>query len=172
MSDLFHEDVSDSFLDEVFQVISDTPHHTYQILTKRAERLPDYFSQRPVPNNVWLGVSVEDKKYGLPRIKYLTEIDARIRFLSVEPLLEDLGVFSLVGVHWVIVGGESGKNARPMKQLWVDNIKSQCDSENVAFFFKQWGGWGADGVKRHKKANGRLLQGRTWDSMPKNSTVI
>ena len=105
MSDLFHEAVSDKFLDRVFSIIETTPHHTYQILTKRAERLPEYFARRACPQNVWLGVSVEDKKYGVPRIDHLRKVDAHIRFLSVEPLLEDLGRINLSDIHWVIVGG-------------------------------------------------------------------
>lgn len=166
MSDLFHEAVSDEFLDKVFTVIRDTPHHTYQVLTKRAERLPDYFTSRKCPDNVWLGVSVEDKKYGVPRIDYLRQVNAKIRFLSVEPLLEDVGKMNLTGIHWVIVGGESGAKARPMKQEWVVNVQVQAEAAGVAFFFKQWSGWGADGVKRHKKANGRIFRGRTWDDYP------
>lgn len=166
MSDLFHEEVSDRFLDTVFEVIRSTPHHTYQILTKRAERLPDYFKNRECPDNVWLGVSVEDKKYGVPRIDHLRKVDAKIRFLSIEPLLEDVGKLDLAGIHWVIVGGESGSKARPMKPHWVENVRHQCAQMNVAFFFKQWGGWGADGVKRDKKANGRIFRGRTWDDYP------
>lgn len=116
--------------------------------------------------NTWLGVSVEDKKYGLPRIDELRHIDASIRFLSVEPLLEDLGIMDLTNIQWVIVGGESGPKARPMESAWVDNIHSQCEIGGSAFFFKQWGGWGADGKKRPKKENGRLFKGRTWDEMP------
>ena len=116
MSDLFHEEVTDKFLDDVFSVIEATPHHTYQILTKRAERLPEYFGKRACPQNVWLGVSVEDKKYGVPRIDHLRKVDAHIRFLSVEPLLEDLGRINLRDIHWVIVGGESGHKARPMRE--------------------------------------------------------
>jgi len=166
MSDLFHEDIPDSYLDDVFSVIEKTPQHTYQILTKRAERLPDYFSQRRCPANVWLGVSVEDRKFGVPRIDQLKRVNAAIRFLSIEPLLEDLGTIDLNGIHWVIVGGESGQKARPMKPEWVENIKTQADRIGVAFFFKQWGGWGADGVKRHKKANGREFGGKIWDQMP------
>lgn len=166
MSDLFHEDIPDHYLDEVFAVIEKTPHHTYQILTKRAERLPDYFNHRHCPTNVWLGVSVEDRKFGVPRINQLKQVNAAIRFLSIEPLLEDLGTIDLNGIHWVIVGGESGPKARPMKPEWVENIKIQADRIGVAFFFKQWGGWGADGVKRHKKANGREFGGKTWDQMP------
>lgn len=166
MSDLFHEDIPDKFLNEVFGVIRATPQHTYQILTKRAERLPHYFARRKCPDNVWLGVSVEDRAYGLPRIDQLRQVDARIRFLSVEPLLEDLGDIDLGNIHWVIVGGESGPKARPMRPEWVENIRHQCDDAGVAFFFKQWGGWGADGKKRSKKENGRLLHGKTWDEMP------
>lgn len=166
MSDLFHEDIPDKFLNEVFCVIRATPQHTYQILTKRAERLPHYFARRKCPDNVWLGVSVEDRAYGLPRIDQLRQVNARIRFLSVEPLLEDLGDIDLGSIHWVIVGGESGPKARPMRPEWVENIRHQCDDAGVAFFFKQWGGWGADGKKRSKKENGRLLHGKTWDEMP------
>lgn len=166
MSDLFHKDVPDLFLDRVFDIIRATPHHTYQILTKRARRLPRYFAGRDCPPNVWLGVSVEDRRHGVPRIDELRRVDARIRFLSVEPLLEDVGRLDLRGIHWVIVGGESGPKARPMRPEWVRNIKRQCNAANIAFFFKQWGAWGADGVKRHKKANGRLLLGRTWSAYP------
>lgn len=167
MSDLFHKDVPDAFLDRVFDVIRATPQHTYQILTKRARRLPRYFAARECPPNVWLGVSVEDRRHGLPRIDELRRVDARIRFLSVEPLLEDLGRVDLRGIHWVIVGGESGPKARPMYPEWVRSVKRQCDAADIAFFFKQWGGWGADGKRRSKKANGRLLRGRTWDAMPR-----
>ncbi|MGD7033479.1 DUF5131 family protein [Methylotuvimicrobium buryatense] len=166
MSDLFHEQIPYNYLDRVFAVIEQTPQHTYQILTKRAERMADYFAARPVPRNAWLGVSVEDKRYGLPRIEVLKRIDAAVRFLSCEPLLEDLGVMDIGGIHWVIVGGESGANARPMSEHWVLSIKNQCERAGVAFFFKQWGMWGDDGVKRNKKNNGRLLQGKTWDQYP------
>jgi protein gp37 len=166
MSDLFHADIPDAFLDKVFETIRATPQHTYQILTKRAERLPQYFAQRTCPENVWLGVSVEDRAYGVPRIDHLRQVPARVRFLSVEPLLEDVGTLDLAGIHWVIVGGESGPKARAMKPEWVDAIRAQCQAQGAAFFFKQWGGWGADGVKRSKHANGRLLHGRTWDALP------
>lgn len=171
MSDLFHEDVPDAFLDRVFDVIQRTPQHTYQILTKRSERLPAYFGNRPCPRNVWLGVSLEDKKYGVPRIDHLRQVNARIRFLSVEPLLEEVGTLELTKIQWVIVGGESGPQARPMKPAWVDAVRRQCEAQHVAFFFKQWGGWGADGVRRSKKKNGRLLDGRTWDSLPVQPSI-
>lgn len=171
MSDLFHEAVPDAFLDSVFSVIERTPQHTYQILTKRAERLPAYFATKSCPRNVWLGVSVEDCQHGVPRIDLLRKVPARIRFLSVEPLLENIGVLDLTGIHWVIVGGESGPRARPMKPAWAEAVRRQCKAQDVAFFFKQWGGWGADGVRRTKKANGRLLNGRTWDSYPGNVNV-
>lgn len=168
MSDLFHNDIPFEFLDQVFDVIRRTPQHTYQILTKRAARMRKYFvpGERIAPGNVWLGTSVENRKYGLPRIDELREIEANIRFLSVEPLLENLGRIDLTGIHWVIVGGESGPKARPMKPEWVAEIKDQCEEAGVAFFFKQWGGWGADGKKRHKKENGRVFAGKTWDQMP------
>jgi protein gp37 len=166
MSDLFHEDVEDAFIDQVFSVIDRTPQHTYQILTKRAERLPVYFKRRSCPRNVWLGVSVEDERYGVPRIDHLRQVDAHIRFLSVEPLLEDVGTLDLSGIHWVIVGGESGHKARPIKEEWLDSVQRQADAQGSAFFFTQWGGWGADGVKRNKKTNGRLFRGQTWDAYP------
>ncbi|WP_028884990.1 DUF5131 family protein [Teredinibacter turnerae] len=166
MSDLFHERVPLEYIDKIFDVISSTPHHTYQILTKRADRLADYFDGKKVPENAWLGVSVEDREYGIPRIDYLRSVDASIRFLSVEPLLEDLGEINLKDIHWVIVGGESGRYARPLRFKWVDNVRMQCKRSGTAFFFKQWGTWGSDGKKRNKKANGRTLRGRTWDEMP------
>lgn len=170
MSDLFHKDVADSFLDRVFEVIRATPQHTYQILTKRARRLPQYFAQRECPSNAWLGVSVENKRSGTPRIAELRRVKARVRFLSIEPLLEDVGELNLTSIHWVIVGGESGHQARPMQPQWVDNVKRQCDAARVAFFFKQWGKFGPDGVARSKGANGRMLRGRTWDAYPKAET--
>jgi len=166
MSDLFHEDVSFDFIDRVMDVVQDTPHHTYQILTKRGNRLQTYFASRQIPENAWLGVSVENRKYGLPRIECLRRVNAPIRFLSIEPLLEGLGNINLDGIHWVIVGGESGHKARPMKSEWIEEIQKQAVDSNVAFFFKQWGTWGADGIKRSKKANGRLFKGRTWDELP------
>lgn len=166
MSDLFHEKVPFDYIDRVFDVIRRTPQHTYQILTKRADRMAEYFAGKTPPKNAWLGVSVENKKYGLPRIDHLRTVKASIRFLSVEPLLESLGKINLRGIHWVIVGGESGPKARPMQKEWVDAIRAQCEAKDVAFFFKQWGGWGADGKKRAKKKNGRKLNGRTWDQMP------
>jgi protein gp37 len=166
MSDLFHEKVPDAFIDSVLDTIRRSPQHTYQILTKRADRLPGFFASRTVPNNVWLGVSVEDRKYGVPRIDHLRKIQARVRFLSVEPLLQELGELNLVGIHWVIVGGESGTKARPMRPEWVHSVKRQCEAAGVAFFFKQWGAWGADGRKRSKSANGRHFDGRTWSDYP------
>jgi len=168
MSDLFHEDIPFSFLDKVFDVIVRTPQHTYQILTKRAAAMREYFASgsRAVPRNVWLGVSVENREHGVPRIDQLRRIDAPIRFLSVEPLLEDVGELDLDGIHWVIVGGESGPKARPMNPKWVEAIHKSCEQQGATFFFKQWGGWGADGKKRPKKENGRLFAGKTWDAMP------
>lgn len=167
MSDLFHEEIPFSYLDEVFSTIEQTPQHTYQILTKRADRMKDYFENRTVPKNAWMGVTVEDRAYGLSRIDLLREISANTRFLSVEPLLEDLGEdLNFSDIDWVIVGGESGPRSRPMKTEWVDNIHNCCNIYGSAFFFKQWGGWGADGKRRSKKANGRHYKGQTWDEMP------
>jgi protein gp37 len=172
MSDIFHKAVPDSYIAQVFDFIQRCPQHTFQVLTKRADRLASFFKQRAVPANAWIGVSVEDKKYGVPRIQCLRQVNARIRFLSVEPLLEDVGALSLTDIHWVIVGGESGPKARPMRIEWVDSIRQQCEEQDVQFFFKQWGGWGADGKRRSKKANGRILDGRTWDDMPEPSSHI
>jgi protein gp37 len=166
MSDLFHEHVPFLFIDEVFDTIEKAHWHTFQILTKRADRLAEYFRGKNVPKNAWLGVSVEDRKYGLPRIDYLRTVNATVRFLSVEPLLEDIKDVDLTDIHWVIVGGESGPKARPMRPEWVESVQIQCEEQGAAFFFKQWGGWGADGKKRAKKYNGRLINGRTYDEMP------
>lgn len=166
MSDLFHPKVPFVFIDRVMRTIRETPRHTYQILTKRPKTMAQYFAARHIPGNVWLGVSVENKRHGVPRIDILRGIDARLRFLSVEPLLEDIGAVDLSGIGWVIVGGESGHGARPMRPQWVANIKRQCRAHNAKFFFKQWGAYDAAGVKRNKKANGREFQGRTWDEMP------
>ena len=166
MSDLFHHDVSDQYIKKVLSTISKANWHTFQLLTKRAERMEQFFKNNTIPNNLWVGVSVENKKYGLPRIEYLRQTAASTRFISMEPLLEDLGSIDLSGINWVIVGGESGTKARPMKPAWAINIKDQCRKQGLIFFFKQWGRWGADGIKRSKKANGRLLLGRIWDNKP------
>lgn len=166
MSDLFHEEMPEEFLDKIFNVIKETPHHIYQILTKRDKRMAEYFKNRSVPKNVWLGVTSENRKDGLPRIDNLRKIKATVKFLSLEPLLEDLGKINLKGIDWVIVGGESGHKARLMKEEWAISIKDQCTKANVPFFFKQWGTWGADEIKRNKKSNGRLLQGRLWENYP------
>lgn len=171
MSDLFHEKVPFEYIRRVFDVMARAPQHTFQVLTKRAEQMARFCRDIRVSPNVWLGVSVENKKYGVPRIDMLRNVGAKVRFLSVEPLLEDLGRIDLTDIHWVIVGGESGRKARPMKREWVDGIKRQCDDANVAFFFKQWGTWGADGQKRSKSANGRRYRGREWDKMPATVTL-
>lgn len=165
MSDLFHEKVPFEYLDQIFKVILETPRHQYQILTKRENILKEYFRDRSVPPNVWLGVTVENK-LSKNRIDVLRDINATIRFLSLEPLLEDLGELNLKDIHWAIVGGESGAKARPMDKKWAVNIQKQCADQNVSFFFKQWGTWGADGKKRSKKSNGRILQGQEWNEYP------
>lgn len=166
MSDTFHENVPFSYIDRIFETVRQTPQHTYQVLTKRAERMAEYFRTRSVPENVWLGVSVENRRYGLPRIELLRNIPATVRFISCEPLLEDLGHLNLANIEWVIVGGESGSKARRMFPAWADNIRRQCEAAGAAFFFKQWGSWGADGIKRSKRANGCLLNGSVRQEFP------
>jgi protein gp37 len=172
MSDLFHEQIPDRYIRQVMGVIRQAPQHTFQILTKRAKRMAEFFHGQKLPDNCWLGVTVENRDHGLPRLEYLRTIDCRVRFVSAEPLIEDLGTINLSGLHWVIVGGESGPKARPMKIEWVLSLKRQCDTKKVPFFFKQWGGWGADGKKRAKKHNGRLLNGRTWDGSPRRAMHV
>ena len=147
-----------------------TPQHRYQILTKRAERMEEYFRTRLIPRNVWVGVTVECKS-SKDRIDYLRKLDATVKFLSCEPLIEDLGEMNLEGVDWIIVGGESGPKARPMQPEWVINIKRQVEQQGAAFFFKQWGTWGSDGVKRNKHANGKLLLGEVIQQMPGRKVV-
>jgi len=165
MSDLFHKDVPFGFIDRVFRVIEETPQHNYQILTKRAERLAEYFETRNIPHNAWIGVTVENRETK-SRIDYIRHLGATVKFLSCEPLLGDLGELNLEGINWIIVGGESGTQARPMKEKWVLNIKRQADANNIPFFFKQWGTWSKDGIKGNKKINGKLLQGEVVQNMP------
>jgi len=167
MSDLFHEDVPDLYINNVLSIISKANWHTFQILTKRAKRMAQFFKNKTLPKNLWMGVTVENKKHGLPRIDHLRQISASTRFISMEPLLEDSGLIDLSDINWVIVGGESGAKARPMKPTWVITIKDQCKKQKSIFFFKQWGRWGADGIKRSKKANGKVLLGRIWDKKPR-----
>ncbi len=167
MSDLFHQDMPIDYLDQIFDIIKKTPHHTYQILTKRADSMFKYLANKKIPKNIWLGVTVENKSEGLHRIDKLRNLKASVLFLSIEPLLEDLGDINLENIDWVIVGGESGNKARPMEKEWVVNIKEQCETYDVAFFFKQWGTWGADKVKRNKKVNGKELEGKIWQKYPK-----
>lgn len=163
MSDLFHEHVPDDYIVNVARVMRLANWHTYQVLTKRAERMRDLLKGKlrfaSDQSNIWWGVSVENRKHGLPRVTHLHEAPARVRFLSVEPLLEDLGPFSLEGINWVIVGGESGPGARPMAKAWVLAIRDQCKRAKVPFFFKQWGGV-------RKNETGRTLDGRTYDEFP------
>ncbi len=166
MSDLFHEKMPFEYLDAVFKTIRETPHHAYQILTKRECVLEQYFKNNTVPDNVWLGVTVENQQTK-NRIEVLRNIDAKVRFLSCEPLLEDLGKMDLSNINWVIVGGESGSKGRPMLKEWVINIKEQCHQQNALFFFKQWGTYGEDGIKRNKKSNGRIILGKEWNAEPK-----
>ena len=161
MSDLFHENVPFEFIDKVLNIIKLTPHHSYQILTKRAKRMNEYFTERSIPNNVWLGVTI-DVKDSKNRIDYLRNLNAKVKFLGQGRLLQR----PMDGIDWVIVGGESGMKARPMKEEWVTNIKTQTEKQGSAFFFKQWGTWGNDGIKRNKKANGKLINGKIYQTMP------
>jgi protein gp37 len=164
MSDLFHPKVPDEYIEKVARVMVAANWHTYQILTKRADRLHELLKSRlnfaTKQNHIWWGVSVENKQHGLPRIELLRNSPAQIRFLSVEPLLESLGALNLKKIDWVIVGGESGPGARPMDSEWVRDIRNQCSKAEVAFFFKQWGGV-------RKKKNGRHLDGKTYSEFPK-----
>ncbi len=167
MSDLFHGDVPQSYISKVAGVMRSARWHTYQVLTKRSGRLRELLSgplrDAAVESHIWWGVSVENRKHGIPRIADLQDTPAAVRFLSVEPLLEDLGRLPLDGISWVIVGGESGPGARPMKESWVLSIQEQCEDAGVPFFFKQWGGV-------RKKAHGRELLGRTHDGFPERAT--
>jgi protein gp37 len=158
MSDLFHVNVPLPFIKKVFNTMNQCPQHKFQVLTKRAELLADYSSELNWTDNIWMGVSVEDYRVR-DRIDYLRQCGAKTKFLSLEPLLGPLPDMDLTGIHWVIVGGESGRKPRPMQEEWVEDIRKQCEAAGVAFFFKQWGG-------RNKKAAGRELNGRTYDEMP------
>ncbi|NEC13184.1 phage Gp37/Gp68 family protein [Streptomyces sp. SID8014] len=158
MSDLFHARVPLAFVRQVFQVMADTPQHTYQVLTKRARRMRQVAPKLDWPANLWMGVSVESEAE-LPRIDDLRQVPAAVRFLSCEPLLGPLPGLNLEGIGWVIAGGESGPNHRPLDEAWVTDIRDTCQRAGAAFFFKQWGG-------RTPKAGGRTLAGRTWDEMP------
>lgn len=168
MSDLFHEKVPDDYIEAVATVMAKASWHTYQILTKRAERMHELLCGKlsfaaKLPH-IWWGVSVENRQHGLPRIEHLRAAPAQVRFLSIEPLLENLGEINLNGIDWVIVGGESGPGARPMDAAWVRQIRAQCRAAKVAFFFKQWGGV-------RKSENGRMLDRRTYDEFPKRELV-
>jgi protein gp37 len=164
MSDLFHRDVPFDFVLSIFKTMEKASWHTFQILTKRSNRLAELASDLPWPKNVWQGVSVEDERV-IHRIDDLRRIPAHVRFLSLEPLIGPLDNLDLTGIHWVIVGGESGYGARPMKEEWVRSIMRQCREQGVAFFFKQWGG-----VQKHR--TGRLLDGRTYDEYPEELVTI
>ena len=158
MSDLFHPDVPPAFIQKVFAVMADTPRHTYQILTKRSRRLAALAPDLDWPPNVWMGVSVENDRYAF-RIDHLRSVEAAVRFVSAEPLLGPLPGLDLSSIHWLIAGGESGRNARPMEKAWVRDLRDQCREANVAFFFKQWGG-------RTPKSGGRELDGAYHDEFP------
>ncbi|MCB0377329.1 MAG: phage Gp37/Gp68 family protein [Bdellovibrionales bacterium] len=161
MSDLFHKDVPVDFIKKVFKAMEENPQHQFQVLTKRAERLEQLANQLPWPPNIWMGVSVENQKY-TSRIKHLTKVPAKVRFLSIEPLIGPIKKLPLRGIHWVIVGGESGPGARPIEKEWVRDIRDRCIDRDVPFFFKQWGG-----VRKH--TTGRRLDRRLWNEMPSTS---
>ena len=164
MSDLFHEDVPDEWIDRIFEVMGKAHWHTFQVLTKRSERLAELAPRLPWPKTVWMGVSVENQRW-TTRIDDLRRVRAAVRFLSCEPLLGPLDL-DLRGIHWVIVGGESGARARPMKPEWARSVREQCAEAGVPFFFKQWGAHNETGQRLSKKKAGRLLDGRTWDMLP------
>lgn len=164
MSDLFHPEVPDDFIVAIFNSMARAEQHTFQVLTKRSKRLATIAGKLEWPNNVWMGVSVENTRYRF-RIDHLRKTPAKVRFLSVEPLLGDVGVLNLEGIHWVIAGGESGPGARPPEASWVTGIRDQCVDAAVPFFFKQWGG-------RTPKAGGRDLDGRIWDEFPADQVVV
>lgn len=159
MGDLFHDDVPDDFIVQVFDVMANLPQHRFQVLTKRAKRLRKMASKLQWTDNIWMGVTVESNTE-ISRIEHLRNTEAKIRFLSMEPLLSDVPLLNLDGIDWVIVGGESGPGARKMESEWVRSIHKQCQKQKVPFFFKQWGGF-------QKKKAGRTLDGKTWDEMPK-----
>ena len=161
MSDLFHRDVPDSFIERVFETMEQASWHVFQVLTKRSDRVRALADRLPWPENVWMGVSVESAAY-VGRVNDLVQVPASVRFLSVEPLLGPIPGLPLEGIHWVIVGGESGPGARPMQPSWVKEIRSACRRARVPFFFKQWGGV-------NKKRTGRELDGRTWNAMPRST---
>ena len=167
MSDLFHPAVTKNFVMKVWDVMRETPRHNYQILTKRPDRMAEILGQIcPTPlKNVWLGTSVEGQDVA-HRINELRDVPAQIRFISFEPLIAPVGDIDLSSIDWAIIGGESGRNARPIKEAWIDEIHDSCRAYDTAFFFKQWGTWGKDNKKRSKKLNGRDYRGRTWDEMP------
>jgi protein gp37 len=158
MSDLFHEEVPLEFIQKVFKVMNDNPQHVFQVLTKRGQRLLDVHEKLKWTHNIWMGVSVEEQKVE-SRVEYLRKTNARVKFLSLEPLIGPLPNLNLNKIDWVIVGGESGHSPRPMDEDWVLDIQEQCVKADVAFFFKQWGG-------KNKKKSGRELNGRTYDEMP------
>jgi protein gp37 len=158
MSDLFHEGIPLEYIKQVFEAMVAAPRHTFQILTKRHQRLLDVAGELPWPRNVWMGVSIENRRF-VHRAEYLAEVPAAVRFVSAEPLLGRLEDLNLAGIDWLIAGGESGHRHRPVKIDWVRKLRDHCADEGVAFFFKQWGG-------RSPKAGGRILDGRTWDDLP------
>ena len=158
MSDLFHEDIPDSFISRVFETMNECDQHIFQVLTKRTERMAEFCQKTRINNHIWMGTTVESSCY-LNRIELLRRVPARVRFLSIEPILSDIPNMDLTEISWVIVGGESGQQARPLKKEWIEDIQQQCRASNVHFFFKQWGGM-------RKKQNGNLLNGKLYQDYP------
>ena len=174
MSDLHQKGVPEAYVDRVYEAMERADRHVFQVLTKRSSLMRDYLNRRspnkPLPPHIWVGASVENAQTK-GRIRHLRDTNASVRFLSIEPLLEDVGLLDLTGIHWVIVGGESGTRARPMEAQWARSVRDACLEQNVPFFFKQWGTFGGDGRRRSKVENGRELDGRKWDGMPQAYTA-
>ena len=177
MSDLFHKEVPEALVHRVFDTMERASWHIFRMLTKRSSLMRDFintrYADRPVPPHIWLGVSVEHRR-AVSRVRHLQETNATVRFLSVEPLIGDVGEFSMAGLHWVIVGGESGPKSRPVRPEWAARVRDMCIAQGIPFFFKQWGAFGETGARGSKIGNGRTLDGRTWDQLPhhkSNKTV-
>jgi len=166
MSDTFHEQADEESIDAIMGIVQQAHWHNFYVLTKRSSRMRDYFEKRPVPNNLWLGVTVENKQYGLPRIKDLQAIKTRNKHICCEPLLEDLGAFDLAGISLVVGGGESGKNSRRTNVCWVESLLSQCQEQNVHFYWKSWGSYNQDGVFKGSGKSGCLVNGIIRKSFP------
>jgi len=168
MSDTFHDDADDRDIDAIMDIVKGAPWHNFYTLTKRSERLRTYFNREAAPDNLWVGVTVEDKKHGLPRLMDLQQTNAINKHICCEPLLEDLGAIDLTQIQWVVGGGESGPNARPAKLSWVESLLHQCEIQNVHLYWKQWGKFAPDGTTGGKSQTGCLINGKAYLSFPDN----